>query len=155
MDWIYRSLQTRANGQRSPEYRAPYMIPGVVLIPVGIFWYGWSASSVVHWIMVDIGAAIFTCGSFMLSQAMLAYQLDEFVELGASANAATRLFSNVLGFAFPIFAPQLHQSLGYGWGSSLLAFVFIALGGPIPLIVWVWGEKLRGLGRKPTEQGTV
>ncbi|KAI0385893.1 putative florfenicol exporter [Hypomontagnella monticulosa] len=151
MDIIYRRLRDRASnkGDGRPEFRAPYMLPGVLFIPIGLFWYGWSAEYRITWIMIDIGAVIFTCGSS--AQALLAYTLDIFGELGASANAATRLLSNVLGFVFPIFAPQLYDRLGHGWGNSLLAFIFVALGVPVPVLLWIWGEKLRALGKKEHE----
>lgn len=97
--------------------------------------------------VVDTGAVIYICGSFLISQGMLAYLLDE-VEYAASANAAARMLSNICGFAFPIFAPQMYDKLGYGWGNSLLAFIFIALGVPTPLLLWIWGSKLRALGKK-------
>lgn len=97
--------------------------------------------------MVDAGVAAAACGSFVLSQGMLAYLLDEFRH-AASANAASRVLSNVLGFAFPIFAQRMHARLGYGCGNSMLAFVFVALGWPAPLILWRWGAKLRSLGRE-------
>ncbi|KAI0966806.1 major facilitator superfamily domain-containing protein [Xylaria arbuscula] len=158
MDWIYQRLRER-DGARSPggtlpkgkpEYRVPYMIPGILLMPSGLFWYGWSAQRHYHWIVVDIGAAVFTMGSFIYSQALTAYILDEFREYGASANAAVRVLSQTLGFAFPIFAPQLYATLDYGWGNSLLAFVFIVLAFPVPGCLWLWGEKLRAIGRQRT-----
>jgi hypothetical protein len=66
--------------------------------------------------MVDLGAAIFTMGSFVFSQGVFAYLLDEFQDHAASANAATRMLSYILGFAFPLFAPELFDTFGYGWG---------------------------------------
>jgi len=152
MDVIYRRLRDRSpDGQGRPEFRVLWMVPGVMLTPVGLFWYGWSAECGVSWPMVDVGAAVFVLGSFVTSQALLAYQLDEFAEYGASANAATKLFSYVLGFAFPTFAPQLYEGLGYGWGNSLLAFVWIALVFPVPFALWFWGDKLRAWGREESE----
>ncbi|KAI1383431.1 putative florfenicol exporter [Hypoxylon trugodes] len=150
MDYIYKRLRDRPGnkGVGKPEFRVPYMVPGVVFVIIGLFWYAWSAQYRIIWVMVDIGAIIFTLGSTILSQALLAYTLDMFGELGASAGAATRLLSNVLGFVFPIFAPQLYDRLDYGWGNSLLAFIFLALGIPVPIILWIWGEKLRALGKK-------
>lgn len=147
MDWIYRKLRKRNKGQASPEYRAPFLVPGVMLVPIGLFWYGWSADKTMSWVMVDAGAGIYTCGSFIVTQGMLAYLLDE-IEHAASANAASRMLSNICGFAFPIFAPQMYDRLGYGWGNSLLGFVFIALGVPTPFLLWIWGPKLRTLGKK-------
>ncbi|KAJ5656025.1 hypothetical protein N7507_007975 [Penicillium longicatenatum] len=147
MDWIYRRLRKRNKGQANPEYRVPFLVPGVMLVPIGLFWYGWSAEKTLSWVMVDAGAAIYTCGSFIVNQGMLAYLLDE-IEHAASANAASRMLSNICGFAFPIFAPQMYDRLDYGWGNSLLAFVFLILGVPTPLLLWVWGSKLRALGKK-------
>ncbi|KAK2018362.1 major facilitator superfamily transporter, partial [Colletotrichum eremochloae] len=148
MDWIFAKQKARSpSGSTSPEFRVPCLVPPVILIPVGLFWYGWAAEVGAHWAIVDAGVAVFVCGSFLLAQAMLAYLLDEFSH-AASANAASRMLSNVLGFVFPIFAPQLFARLGYGWGNSMLAFLFIGLGCPVPLLLWVWGARLRALGRK-------
>jgi len=150
MDWVYKRLRDRSpDKQGRPEFRAPWMVPGMVLLPAGLFWYGWSAEHGLQWTMVDAGAAVFTLGSFVFSQATFAYQLDEFAEHGASANAASRVLSNLLAFAFPIFAPQLYERLGYGWGNSLLGFIWLVLVGPVPLAFWLWGDRLRALGREP------
>lgn len=40
----------------------------MLLMPAGLFWYGWSAQYHYHWIVVDIGAAVFTMGSFIVSR---------------------------------------------------------------------------------------
>lgn len=147
MDWVYKRLRER-HGDGRPEFRVPFMIPGIILTPAGLFWYGWSAERRLSWGMVDVGAGVFACGTFILSQSLLAYMLDEFGEHAASARAASGLLSQCLGFAFPIFAPQLYSTLGYGWGNSLLSFIFVALVFPLPLCLWLWGDKLRAIGRK-------
>ncbi|KAI0416599.1 major facilitator superfamily domain-containing protein [Xylaria grammica] len=159
MDVVYQRLRERDGASSpgaklppgKPEYRVPYMIPGMLLLPSGLFWYGWSAQRHYHWIVVDIGAAVFTMGSFIYSQALTAYTLDEFREYGASANAAVRVLSQILGFAFPIFAPRLYETLDYGWGNSVLSFIFIGLAFPVPACLWLWGEKLRAIGRQRTQ----
>ncbi|KAB5532766.1 major facilitator superfamily domain-containing protein [Coniochaeta sp. 2T2.1] len=149
MDVIYRRLADRALDRIGrPEFRVPWMAPGVVLLPVGLFWYGWSAERGVSWAVVDVGAAVFSLGCFISSQSLLAYQLDEFAEFGASSTAATKMLSYVLGFAFPVFAPQLYEGLGYGWGNSLLGFVWIVVAFPLTGLLWILGERLRGLGRE-------
>lgn len=40
---------TQKHGVRKPEYRLPLMIPANLLIPIGLFWYGWSADKYAHW----------------------------------------------------------------------------------------------------------
>lgn len=148
LDHIYRTLSRRHNNTGVPEYRIPYMFPGMILMPIGLLWYGWSTDRMLHWIMVDIGTVFFTIGSFATSQAIMAYQLDEFADFGASANAASRVVSYVLAFVFPIFAPAMYDGLGYGWGNTMLAAIVVVLGLPMCWVLWRWGAKLRALGRK-------
>ncbi|OKL60247.1 hypothetical protein UA08_04578 [Talaromyces atroroseus] len=131
-----------------PEFRVPIMVIGALLSPIGLFWLGWSVQARAPWIMVDIGATIFVAGTFLASQAASAYLLDEFTVEAASATAAARMLSNLMGFTFPLFAPNLYDRLGYGWGNSLLAFVWIALVVPIPAILWYRGDRIRAIGRK-------
>lgn len=45
-----------------PEYRLPPAILGGALIPIGLFWFGWTTYSSVHWIVPVIGSAAFGCG---------------------------------------------------------------------------------------------
>lgn len=147
MDRVYRCLAARNGGRTKPEFRVPYVVPGVVLVAVGLFVYGWTAEFAVAWPVVDLGAAGFTLGSFVVSQMLYAYLLDEFLEYSASAMAAARLLSYVLGFVFPIFAPGLYDRLGYGWGNSLLGFLWIVLCFPMPFVLWRWGVRLRAMGK--------
>lgn len=156
MDFIYARLHARQPEGASalPEFRVPLLLIGGLLLPTGLFWLGWSAQGHVHWIMVDIGALIFTAGNFLASQAAIAYILDEFPTHAASAGAASRIVSNSLGFAFPLFAPQLYNRLGYGWGSSLLAFVWIVVALPMSVALWFLGDRIRRVGRsKKDEEG--
>jgi hypothetical protein len=78
---------------------------------------------------------------------MQAYVMDSFRTHVASASAASQLLRSITGFAFPLFAPSLYAKFGYGWGNSLLAFVFMAIGVPAPLILWKYGAKLRAMGK--------
>ena len=50
-DTYYTKL-CKANGdQGRPEFRLPVLLLGAALVPLGLFWYGWSARSNIHWIM--------------------------------------------------------------------------------------------------------
>jgi MFS family permease len=147
-DRIWAHLKAKANGEVAPEYRVPLLVPGAVMIPIGLILYGWGAEQRLAWIVIDIGAAVFCGGVMMSSNSIVAYLIDEFDEHAASANAASRMLSNVMGFTFPLFAPQLYRQIGYGWGNSLLAFSYIAIGWPAPFLLWFWGAKMRAVGRK-------
>lgn len=45
-----------------PEYRLPPAILGGFLIPAGLFWFGWTINSSVHWIVPVLGSAVFGAG---------------------------------------------------------------------------------------------
>jgi hypothetical protein len=148
MDRIYRTLSKEAGGEGLPEFRIPYMLPGMIIMPAGLCWYGWSAERKLHWMMVDIGVVIFTLGSYVVAQATGAYQIGEFGQYAASAGAASRSVSYLLAFVFPICAPQLYNTLGYGLGNSTLASVSLGLGLPTCAVLWIWGVRIRAVGRK-------
>lgn len=146
-DAIYRRLKRGNQNIGRPEFRIPLMIPGALLIPIGLFWYGWSAQAQTHWIMPDIGAAIFCAGVIIGFQCIQTYLVDAYTRFAASAVAAATVLRSLAGFGFPLFAPTMYDSLGYGWGNSLLAFVGIAIGFPGPVVLWFYGERLRAKSR--------
>jgi hypothetical protein len=51
-----------AQGEMKPEYRLPPMIYGAPFIPIGLFWYGWSAQAKTHWIVPILGTLFFGVG---------------------------------------------------------------------------------------------
>lgn len=142
-DALYRRLKKRNNGVGKPEFRVPIMVPASLLVPVGLFWYGWSAQAKVHWIMPNIGAAIFCAGVIIGFQCIQTYLIDSYARYAASAVAAATVLRSLAGFGFPLFAPAMYNALDFGWGNSVLAFVAIALGVPAPFLLWTFGEKLR------------
>jgi hypothetical protein len=140
-------VQKQGEGEVVPEYRIPMFALGALITPFGLVWYGWAAENHSHWLLVDAGVVVFCIGGFVASQALLAYLLDEFKDHAASAGAAERILAYVMGFTFPIFAPQLYESLGYGWGNTLLAMITAAVMWPVAPLLWLYGPKIRALGK--------
>ena len=143
IDYVWRHLKEKSNGTVAPEYRVPLLLPGATLVPIGLLWYGWTVSAQAFWIIPDLGIAVLGCGLMSATQAMQAYVTDAYPEHTASAVAAASFLRSIFGFAFPLFAPALYDSLGYGWGNSLLAFMAVALGIAGPTILWRYGGALR------------
>lgn len=56
-DRMLKALTTKNGGEPKPEYRLPLMIIGGFLVPVGLFWYGWSAQEKTHYIVPIIGTS--------------------------------------------------------------------------------------------------
>ncbi|KAL2796679.1 putative MFS transporter [Aspergillus keveii] len=146
IDRTYHTLKRRNNGTATPEFRMPSLFIGSVLSTIGLFWYAWSIGRT-HWIMPNIGALVYTAGTISCLQGMQTYIVDSYQTYAASALAACAVLRSLAGFGFPLFAPYMYDSLGYGWGTSVLAFVAIAIGWTAPVFFWVFGERLRGASR--------
>jgi hypothetical protein len=113
------------------------------LVPFGLFVYGWTAQYKTHWIVPNIGAAIFAFGLIISFQCAQTYVVDAYSRYAASATGAAAFVRTIAGFAFPLFADSLYKSLGLGWGNSLLGFVSLGLGTMAPVLLWFYGEWLR------------
>jgi len=137
----YRAL-SKKYGTSKPEFRMPAMQIGMLIVPAGLFMYGWAAEAHVHFIVPLIGAAIFAFGMLVTYICIQTYLVDAFQQYAASALAATIVLRSIFGAVFSIIGTDLYQSLGYGWGTTLLAFISVAAL-PIPYLFWRYGERLR------------
>jgi MFS family permease len=106
-----------ASGEWKPEYRLPPLIPGSLLVPVGLFWYGWSAQAHLHWIMPIIGTAWVGLGTLAIFMPVQTYLIDAFELHAASASAANTVLRSLLGAFLPLAGPGLYAALGQGWGT--------------------------------------
>ncbi|KAJ8068807.1 hypothetical protein OCU04_002499 [Sclerotinia nivalis] len=137
-----------AAGKTKPEQRLPPVTFGGIIIPIGLFMYGWTVETRVHWIAPIIAIGIPGMGIVATTIPASSYMVDAYGIHAASAMAASVALRNVSGAVFPLVGPPLYDRLGLGWGNSLLGFV--ALGFiPMPLLMVRFGERLRLLdGRK-------
>ncbi|KAJ7217316.1 major facilitator superfamily domain-containing protein [Mycena pura] len=139
---IYHYLMKKNGGKGEPEMRIPALIFGSLFVPVGLFWYGWSARPAVHWIMPIIGSGIFGFGMMSTFLPIQLYLVDSFT-FAASALSAASVFRSLLGFAFPLFGQQMYNALGQGGGNSLLGGLAIILGIPFPIYLYYHGADIR------------
>ncbi|KAF7535995.1 hypothetical protein G7054_g4894 [Neopestalotiopsis clavispora] len=61
-DRMVMALKTKNGGESKPEYRLPPMIVGAFLVPIGLFWYGWTAEKQLHWILPILGTSFLGAG---------------------------------------------------------------------------------------------
>lgn len=54
-DVVSNRLAGGTNGSWKPEFRLALMIPLSLGLPIGLFWYGWTAEKKAHWILPIIG----------------------------------------------------------------------------------------------------
>ncbi|KAJ3499578.1 hypothetical protein NLG97_g216 [Lecanicillium saksenae] len=132
-----------AEREGCPEQRLIPMIWFNLALPVGFFWYGWSASQGTHWIVPMLGTVLIGIGSMMILIPSLSYVVDAFdTEAAASAVAVLAVSRSLFGAFLPLAGPALYQKLGLGWGNSLLGFIALAFS-PTPYLLHRYGQTLR------------
>ncbi|KAG9250225.1 major facilitator superfamily domain-containing protein [Emericellopsis atlantica] len=141
-DRVAIHMKTKRGGVHQPEYRLPPSMYACWLIPMGIFWFGWTADYHCHWILPILGTGVFGVGVVILMMSMAVYVVDAFDVYAASATAATTVLRSLLGALLPLGGRDLFDNLGMGWGSSLLGFLALAMT-PLPFIFYRYGERLR------------
>ena len=62
MDRILKVLAEKHGGEMKPEYRLPVMFLGAIFVPIGLFWYGWSAKANLHYMMPITGTLFIGVG---------------------------------------------------------------------------------------------
>ncbi|RYP80623.1 hypothetical protein DL769_002368 [Monosporascus sp. CRB-8-3] len=128
----------------SPEsHILPAMI-GSVLIPAGLFWFGWTAHlSVDRNVFPLIGVALFGAGNVSLFTSAVLYHRDVYLRANWPSAAAAHFFAcHALAAFFPLFALQLYQKLGVEWATSILGFLAVAMM-PLPFVFFKYGRTLR------------
>jgi hypothetical protein len=78
----------------------------------------------------------------MIFMAVMVYLVDAFETYAASALAANTIMRSVAGAVLPLCGLKMYDSLGVGWGNTLLGLVALILI-PGAFIVQKYGERLR------------
>ncbi|KAJ9607902.1 hypothetical protein H2200_007981 [Cladophialophora chaetospira] len=134
------------NTKPEPELRLPPAMFGGILVPIGLFWFGWTTYSSVHWIVPIIGSGVFGIGLFLAFTGILTFLVDAYINYAASAVAGNVLVRLVFAAAFPLFGTQMYENLGYQWASSLLGFLALACV-PMPFFFYRYGKQIRARSR--------
>ncbi|KAJ5159392.1 uncharacterized protein N7482_006396 [Penicillium canariense] len=139
LDW-YIKQQRAKNGHSRPKDRLPAIVPGCLLIAIGLLWYGWSAQARLHWVMPIIGSGLSAAGITVVFAGIQTYLIDAFTAYAASVIAANVTVRSIFGTVMPLGAPPLYARFGYGWGNSMLALIALGL---IPVVAILYHyEKL-------------
>lgn len=156
----YIAAKRAAGAAYTSETLLPMMIPGAFIIPVSLFWYGWSIECNAPYIVsiiatglfgasflsAFVGSSYFREHNIILTQIfevpIQVYLVDVFTIYAASATAATVILRSLVGAFLPLAGPPMFQALGLGWGSSLLGFISLAML-PVPFVLVKYGERLR------------
>ncbi|KFY30305.1 hypothetical protein V493_02003 [Pseudogymnoascus sp. VKM F-4281 (FW-2241)] len=141
---IYAKARDAANGKPAPEHRLYAAMLGSLLMPIGLFWFAWSARESVHWIVPVLSGIPFGCGMLAIFLSSTTYLMDVYrSSTGASALAANGILRYTFGGAFPLFTIPMYEALGIGYAGSVFAFVSVLLL-PVPWVFFKYGKALRG-----------
>ncbi|KAF7530633.1 hypothetical protein PCG10_000142 [Penicillium crustosum] len=143
--WYYASAtrNTEAPGTPIPEARLHASIVGGFFgVTGGMFVYGWTSYTSIHWMAPTVGLAMVGFGTTAVIVGNANYLIDAYSKYAASALGAVGFVENISIAFLPLAAAAMYTNLGFQWASSLLAFVSLALV-VTPFVVLQWGKEIR------------
>ncbi|KAK2593450.1 hypothetical protein QQS21_008823 [Conoideocrella luteorostrata] len=133
-----------------PEHRLYPAMIGSLGLPVGLFWYAWTARSDISWASPAVAMIPFSWGNLCVFVSSMQYISDTYHgTVIASATSANGLARYGFAGAFPLFTIQMYDKLGIDWACSLLGFVSLVLL-PIPWVLFKFGPKIRAKSKYET-----
>ncbi|KAK5090425.1 hypothetical protein LTR05_000597 [Lithohypha guttulata] len=135
---------------QAPEGRLYFACLEAALLPIGLFWFGWTSYSSIHWIVPCLGIGCAMMGIFSIYLAVFNYLADVYHRYASSALACQSFCRNILGAVFPLFSRILFTRLGFPAASSLLGGVAVLLT-IVPWILVFKGETIRAKSKVASE----
>ena len=111
-------------------------------MPIGMFWFGWTAREDIHWIVPSLGVAMVTFGVFIVFQCIFVYLPMSYPAYAASLFAGNDVARSSLAAGAILYSTPLYKNLGIGKGSSLLASLMAACVAGV-WVLWYFGARLR------------
>ena len=98
--YYYRKLQMSAE-ESVPEARTPPMLVGAILLPIGLFWFAWTAgNSRIHWIVPTIAAVFVGAGFATVFQQCILVLIDTYGTYAASAVSGNTFLRSLMASGF-------------------------------------------------------
>jgi len=129
-------------GRAPPEARLPPAIVGSICLPVGLFWFAWTNSPSIHWIVSIIASVPFGFGMVAIFVAVFNYLIDAYTINAASVLAANMVLRYIFGAVFPLFTTQMYNRLGIHWATCIPAFLTLVCV-PFPFLFYKYGANIR------------
>ncbi|OAL33842.1 hypothetical protein AYO20_06853 [Fonsecaea nubica] len=126
----------------SPEGRLYFPCLEGALLPIGLFWFGWTTNSSIPWISPVLAIGCAQMGIFVIYLAVFNYLADVYHRYASSALAAQSFMRNIFAAIFPLFTNQMFNNLDYPPAASLLGGI-AALLTVVPWVLLFNGEKIR------------
>ncbi|KAJ5747135.1 uncharacterized protein N7511_008831 [Penicillium nucicola] len=138
----YVRIHKAHNGFAPPEARLPPTMWGGLAIPIGLFWFAWTNSASIPWIVCVLATAPFGFGMVFVFLGIMNYLIDAYTIYAASVLAANSIIRSCFGAGFPLFTTYMYQNLGIHWASCVPAFLALVCC-PFPFIFYRYGPAIR------------
>ncbi|KAF2485402.1 major facilitator superfamily domain-containing protein, partial [Neohortaea acidophila] len=142
----YEKLVANNGGVSEPEFRLPRTIVGAIIVPIGLFGFGWTTYRWIHWIVPIVFSGFFGFGIILCYGGIFTFLVECYPLYAASALAANSFMRSSFAAAVPHAPLTIALDLGFQWASSLLAFLALAMT-PFPFLFFKYGKRLRGSSR--------
>jgi DHA1 family multidrug resistance protein-like MFS transporter len=129
-------------GKAIPEERLPPMIVGAIILPIGLFIFGWTSNPDIIWVPQVLSSALLGMGCLVTFWQGMNYIIDCYGFYSNSAIAVNTFIRSIAGGGFPLFAPGMYHKLGVPWATSLLGFLCLAFL-PVPILFYIYGARIR------------
>ncbi|KAJ5519875.1 Major facilitator superfamily domain general substrate transporter [Penicillium fimorum] len=138
----YAKKCSQTTDRLAPELRLPPSMVGGIALPIGLFWFAWTNSPNIHWMVSVAAGAPFGFGMVLVFLSVFNYLIDSYTIFSASVLAANSALRSLFGMAFPLFTAYMYHNLGIHWASSIPAFLALACV-PFPFIFYKYGARIR------------
>lgn len=129
----------------NPERTLVICKVGSILLPISLFWQGWSAHFHFHW-MIPLAAGVpFGISLMFIFFGLIIYfefVYDNDPTLLASVFAANNLLRYSFAAGFPLFITKMYSKLGINWSATIFGCIALALV-PVPWIFEKIGPSVR------------
>jgi MFS family permease len=136
------------------EYRRlPIACFGAPILPVSLFWFGWSSNPETHAVVPMMSGIFFGIGYLLIFMSLLNYLNDAYPNWSASAASAASTSRALFAVALPLATTPMYTNLGISWANSLLGFISIALG-VVPFVLIGYGAQIRRRSKRAHTDAT-
>ncbi|KAF5002330.1 hypothetical protein FDECE_10646 [Fusarium decemcellulare] len=114
------NVSARKGKPLTPEQRLMPALCGAVLVPVGIFLFGWASRDSVHWIVPTLGVCLTVGGFAVLLQTIFVYIGLAYPQYSASLFCGNGFVKQMVAYAGVIWSHPLYDAMGISKAMSLL-----------------------------------
>lgn len=132
----------RRHGSIPPEARLWPSIIAAALLPISLFWLGWTNyKSISDWSGLA-ACFVFGCVVVLIYVSSYLYIIDSYADHAASALASITMVRYLVAAGMVMAARPMYMNIGVHWTLTLLGCLGVVLV-PAPLIFWKVGPKVR------------